>query len=274
MTQWLTVLADMIQKYVWVAPILALVAGFITSLTPCSLSSVPMVIAYISGSAKKDTKKAFRLSVVMAAGLGLTFLVFGALASVVGHYLHEIGSIWYVLLGVVMILMSLQIWGVVKIIPNRPHDHGKGEAHPEHGSECHNHAHEHHHDHHHPVNCEESEGTCHCGPKVSKRGYTGALLAGMMSGAVASHCSTPVMIALLAMAAKADRAVWGILLLFLFSLGHSILIVIAGTSYSMIESWMYHPKYKKVSGVLRTAMGVMILLIGFAMISNGLLAHH
>ena len=274
MTQWLTVLADMIQKYVWIAPILALVAGFVTSLTPCSLSSVPMVIAYISGSAKKDTKKAFRLSIVMAAGLGITFLIFGALASVVGHYLHEIGSIWYVLLGAVMILMSLQIWGVIKIIPNHPHDHGKGEAHPKHGCECHNLEHEHHHEHQHPIDCEESEGTCHCGPKVSKRGYTGALLAGMMSGAVASHCSTPVMIALMAMAAKAESAVWGILLLFLFSLGHSILIVIAGTSYSMIESWMYHPKYKKVSGVLRTAMGVMILLIGFAMISNGLVAHH
>ena len=273
MTHWLTVLAEMIQKYVWIAPILALAAGFITSLTPCSLSSVPMVIAYIGGSAKKDTKKAFRLSLVMAAGLGITFLIFGALASVIGHYLEEIGSVWYILLGIVMVFMSLQIWGVFKIIPNRPHDHGKGEAHPEHGSECHDHGHEHGHSHH-PVNCEEAGGTCHCGPKVSKRGYTGALLAGMMSGAVASHCSTPVMIALLAMAAKSDNTLWGMMLLFLFSLGHSILIVIAGTSYSVIESWMYHPQYKKVSGILRTAMGIMILAIGFVMISNGLIAHH
>ena len=74
MTQWLSVLAEMIEKYVWFAPILALVAGIITSLTPCSLSSVPMVIAYIGGSAKKDTKKAFRLSVVMATGLGLSLI--------------------------------------------------------------------------------------------------------------------------------------------------------------------------------------------------------
>ncbi len=273
MTQWLTVLADMIQENVWLAPALALAAGFITSLTPCSLSSVPMVIAYVGGSAKKDTKKAFRISLVMAVGLGITFLIFGALASVVGHYMHEIGSIWYVILGIVMVVMSLQIWGVIKIIPNHPHDHGHGEEHEAHGCECHNHSHSHDHGHEHPVNCEESDGKCHCGPKVRKKGYLGALIAGMMSGAVASHCSTPVMIALLAMAAKNDSAVWGVLLLFLFSLGHSILIVIAGTSYSVIEGWMYNPQYKKVSAVLRTAMGVMILLIGFALISNGLVVH-
>ena len=69
-------LAELIQRYLWVAPVLSLAAGIVTSFTPCSLSSVPMVIAYIGGSAKKDTKKAFRLSLTMAAGLALTFLVF------------------------------------------------------------------------------------------------------------------------------------------------------------------------------------------------------
>lgn len=60
-----------------------------------------MVIAYIGGSAKNDTKKAFRLSLTMAGGLALTFLVFGSLASVLGHYLHEFGAWWYGILGVV-----------------------------------------------------------------------------------------------------------------------------------------------------------------------------
>ena len=78
MTQWLNTLANLIQQYIWLAPVLALVGGLVTSFTPCSLSSVPMVIAYIGGSAKNDTKKAFRLSLTMAGGLALTFLVFGS----------------------------------------------------------------------------------------------------------------------------------------------------------------------------------------------------
>lgn len=263
-------LAELIQRYLWVAPILSLAAGIVTSFTPCSLSSVPMVIAYISGSAKKDTKKAFRLSLTMAAGLALTFLVFGSLASVLGHYMHEIGAWWYAFLGLVMILMALQIWGIIRVIPNHPHDYGKGEPHDKHGCECHDHQHhhehEHGHEHKHPVDCEESGGQCHCGPKVSKKGYLGALLAGMMSGAVASHCSTPVMIALLAMAAQSDNALWGIFLLVMFAVGHSVLLVAAGTSYSVVERWMYDPKYEKISRTLRTIMGVLILLIGIVML--------
>ncbi|NCB91141.1 MAG: cytochrome c biogenesis protein CcdA [Clostridia bacterium] len=270
MTEWLNLLAEMIQRYRWIAPLLALAAGLLTSITPCSLSSIPMAIAYVGGSAKKDTKKAFRLSLTMAVGLALTFLVFGSLASVIGHYMHEIGTWWYVFLGIIMILMALQIWGVIHIIPNHPHDYGKGNPHEEHGCECHDHSHhhehEHEHKHEHPTHCDEAGGQCHCGPKVSKRGYLGALLAGMLSGAVASHCSTPVMIALLAMAAQSGSTFWGIFLLAMFAVGHSILLVAAGTSYSVVEGWMYNPKYEKISKNLRTIMGVLILVIGFAMI--------
>ena len=136
MTHCLNTLANLIQQYIWLAPVLALLGGLVTSFTPCSLSSVPMVIAYIGGSAKNDTKKAFRLSLTMAGGLALTFLIFGSLASVLGHYLHEIGAWWYGILGTIMVLMALQIWGVIRILPNHPHDHGTGEGHGEHGCEC------------------------------------------------------------------------------------------------------------------------------------------
>ena len=43
-------LAELIQRYLWVAPVLSLAAGIITSFTPCSLSSVPMVIYIVAAS--------------------------------------------------------------------------------------------------------------------------------------------------------------------------------------------------------------------------------
>ena len=76
MTHCLNTLANLIQQYIWLAPVLALLGGLVTSFTPCSLSSVPMVIAYIGGSAKNDTKKAFRLSLTMAGGLDVFDLWF------------------------------------------------------------------------------------------------------------------------------------------------------------------------------------------------------
>ena len=62
------------------------------------------------------------------------------------------------------------------------------------------------------------------------------------------------------------ETVWGIFLMVMFAIGHSVLLVTAGTSYSVVERWMYDPKYEKISKTLRTVMGVLILLIGVAMI--------
>ncbi len=250
MTEWLNILAEMIRHNLWIAPVLCIVAGIITSFTPCSLSSIPMIIAYIGGSARQDTRKAFRLSLTMAAGLSLTFIVFGSLASVIGHYMHEIGKWWYVFLGLVMVLMALQIWGVIQIIPDPSHHHH------EHGKDC---------------GCGEEGGDC-CGdphqehmPKITRKGYVGAFTAGILSGAFASHCATPVMIALLAIAAQSGSTLWGIFLLALYAVGHSFLIIAAGTSYSVVERWMYDPKYARISLVLRKVMGFVILCIGIAM---------
>lgn len=271
MTQWLNLLADMIQHNLWIAPVLCVAAGVITSFTPCSLSSIPMIIAYIGGSAKQDTQKAFRLSLTMAAGLSLTFIVFGSLASVIGHFMHEIGKWWYIFLGLVMILMALQIWDVIHLIPEHM---GKGKK-----DSCHGHAPV-REDHgkavggHPDCGCGHDHGAgndCDCGEhiqirKTGKRGYLGAFTAGILSGAFASHCATPVMIALLAIAAQSGSTLWGIFLLALYAVGHSFLLIAAGTSYSVVEKWMYDPKYAKISAVLRRVMGAVILCIGFAMI--------
>ena len=43
MTHCLNTLANLIQQYIWLAPVLALLGGLVTSFTPCSLSSVPPV---------------------------------------------------------------------------------------------------------------------------------------------------------------------------------------------------------------------------------------
>lgn len=255
MTQWLNLLAEMIRQNLWIAPLLCVAAGVITSFTPCSLSSIPMIIAYISGSARQDTKKAFRLSLTMAAGLSVTFIVFGSLASVIGHFMHEIGKWWYVFLGLVMVLMALQIWGVIHLIPEHFGPGGKQQKEP---CGC-GHAHSH------------DEADCGCSdeirlPQKGRKGYLGAFTAGILSGAFASHCATPVMIALLAIAAQSGSTLWGIFLLALYAVGHSFLLIAAGTSYSMVEKWMYDPKYEKISTVLRKIMGAVILCIGFAMI--------
>ena len=59
--QWLEALSTAISANIWLAPLLALVAGVLTSFTPCALSTVPLVIGYVGGTGQRDTKRAFKL---------------------------------------------------------------------------------------------------------------------------------------------------------------------------------------------------------------------
>ena len=117
MTEIVDILTGLMTDNLWAAPVLSLLAGVITSFTPCSLASVPMLLACV-GAVGADRKKSVRLSFAMAAGMAVTFGVFGSVASFIGHRMHEAGHWWTILMGILMVFMALQVFGIVNIIPH------------------------------------------------------------------------------------------------------------------------------------------------------------
>lgn len=228
MTEILESLSKMIIESGWLAPLLALVAGILTSFTPCSLSSIPLVIGYVGGTGHRDTKKAFWLSVAFASGSAVTFTVLGVTASLAGRLIGTSATWWYLILGILMILMALQTWGVYEIIPSS-----------------------------------------YLISKNTKKGFIGAFLAGILGGVFSSPCSTPVLIALLAIVAGKGNILWGVLLLLLYSLGHGMLAIIAGTSVGLVQKLSASKKYGRASTVLKIIMGTLILIIGLYMFYLG-----
>ena len=101
----------------WLAPILAFVGGVLTSLMPCSLSTVPLVIGCVGGAETKG-RRAFALSMLFALGSTITFVTLGIAASVAGLLLEK-AEVWmHLILAVLLILMALQMWGVIELIPS------------------------------------------------------------------------------------------------------------------------------------------------------------
>jgi len=221
---WLSEIAKVISSNMWLAPILALVAGILTSVTPCSLSSVPLIIGYVGGVGERNTKKAFLYSAVFSLGTAVTFVTMGVIATSAGMLMGTSSPVWYIILGVLMVLMSLQTFGIFNFIPS--------------------------------INLVG---------KNKKKGIVGAFLAGVLGGIFSSPCSTPVLIALLAIVAGEGKMLWGILLMLLYSIGHSTLVMVAGTSISFVQRINESNKYKTVAAVLKYVMGAAILLIGFYM---------
>ncbi len=117
-TEWLDTLSLLIQNSLWLAPLLALVAGILTSLTPCSLSTIPLVVGFVGGTSNKDTKKAFWLSLTFAVGSGITFTSLGVAASFAGSMMSSASSWWYIILGMLMVMMALQTWELFQFIPS------------------------------------------------------------------------------------------------------------------------------------------------------------
>ena len=226
--RWLESISASISANIWLAPLLALLAGILTSVTPCALTSIPLVIGYVGGTGQKDMKRAFRLSLVFSIGMAVTFTVLGTAASILGRLMQGSGSWWYLILGVLMVLMALQTWEIFNFIP-----------------------------------------ASYAISKSTRRGSAGAFLAGILGGFFSSPCATPVLVVLLAIVAKEGSLLWGIVLLLLYSLGHSFLVLIAGTSVGFVHKLSSSEKYGRASKILKVIMGILIMLIAFYMFYLG-----
>lgn len=220
----LSQLAELIRANNGLAPILALTAGILTSVTPCSLSSVPLIIGYVGGTGEQTPRRAFFLSVVFSLGMAVTFVVLGIAATSLGMLMGTSSTWWYVVLGVLMILMALQVWEIYNFIPS--------------------------------VNLISKNNT---------RGFIGAFTAGILGGIFSSPCSTPVLIALLAIIAGENNLVWGMVLMLLYSLGHSVLAIAAGTSVSFVQKLKSNANYGISAKIIKLLMGSVILAFGFYM---------
>ena len=115
--EFLLILANKANEGGALVPLIIFLAGILTSLTPCSLSSVPLVIAYVGG-VSDNPKKSFKLSLVFALGLTVMFTLLGVLAGLFGSMLSFIGSAWYIFIGVLMLLMALQVMEIFEFIPS------------------------------------------------------------------------------------------------------------------------------------------------------------
>ncbi len=98
--------------------------------------------------------------------------------------------------------------------------------------------------------------------KVRKEGRLGAFLLGLLFGVVSTPCAVPILAVLLAFVAQKGNVVYGGLLLFSYALGHSALILIAGTSMGAAKKLIESKGLRRTNLVLQKAAGVLIILVG------------
>jgi cytochrome c biogenesis protein CcdA len=101
--------------------------------------------------------------------------------------------------------------------------------------------------------------------KSKLRGGLGALAAGVLGGLFASPCATPVLAVLLSLLASDGNILWAILVMLTYSIGNSILIVVAGTSIGKVTGILKSKKYQLWGEILKYVMGIAIFAFALYM---------
>jgi cytochrome c-type biogenesis protein len=84
-------------------------------LSPCHLSSIPLVVAFVNGQGRVTTARAFRVSLVFSAGILATIAVIGLLTAAGGRMAGDLGRAGDIAVSGVFILVGLYFLDVIRI---------------------------------------------------------------------------------------------------------------------------------------------------------------
>ncbi|HBL11080.1 MAG TPA: cytochrome C biogenesis protein [Cyanobacteria bacterium UBA11162] len=201
-------------------------AGFLTSLTPCMLSMLPITIGYIGGYETKGRLQAATQSTWFALGLATTLAGLGIVAASVGRVYGQVGIGLPIVVSLIAIIMGLNL---LEALPLQLPSFG--------GMEW--------------ISQDWPKGV---------RSY----LIGLTFGLVASPCSTPVLATLLAWVATTQDWILGGILLLSYTAGYVAPLIVAGTFTASIKKLLELRQWSSwitpASGILLVGFGVFSLL--------------
>lgn len=231
---WLVNIGQSLDLESWAALFAVFAGGALTASTPCVLAMIPLTMSFVAGRQDDapSALRAFGFSLVFVLGLAITFVVLGMVAALAGQMYGDVSGLWTWVVAAVCIVMGLHMLGVFTV----------------------------------PIPA--LGGLLQ--PKT--RGVLGALLLGLLFGVVSAPCAAPILVVLLTYLAGSGASVgWGAVLLLVYALGHSVLILIAGTSMGAARALIENKNAARTANVLRKAAGVIIVLIGLYFGTRGLL---
>jgi cytochrome c-type biogenesis protein len=208
--------------------LLALLAAFAWGLasvllSPCHLSSIPLIIGYITGREEKSVRKAFSQSLIFSIGMFFSIVLIGIITGAMGRLMGDLGVFGDWLLALVFILMGLYLldWLPLNWSQFSP-------------------------------NMDKSKGW--------KGALILGFILGIGLGPCTFAFMAPVMVVVFNTAA--ESILTSALLVLLFALGHCLLIVLAGTLSGWVQNYLNWSDQSKSLTYIKKAMGFLIAMAG------------
>ena len=208
----------------WLAIVAVFVGGLLTASNPCVLAMIPLMMSFVAGRKEEGfgTLRAFLYSGLFVLRLAITFTALGMIAALAGKMYGDVSGIWNWVVAAVCLVMGLHLMGVLNFTIPMP---------------------------------------IKVQPKV--QGPVGAFILGLLFGVVSAPCAAPILVVLLTYLAGSGASVaYGGFLLLVYALGHSVLILIAGTSMGLAKKLLESRRASRATDILRRAAGFVIILVG------------
>jgi len=215
-------ISALVQSNPWLAVVAVFLGGVTTALNPCVLAMIPLLMGVVAGNKETTTLKR-----------SLVFSLFFVLGL----------AVTFTVLGLISALMGRmfgnvgQFWkylvvGVCFVMGL------------------------------HLLGLLRLSFPVPAGLRVKSQGYLGAFLLGLLFGVVSTPCAVPILAVLLAFVAEKGSVLYGGFLLFVYALGHSALVLVAGTSVGAAKGLLESKGLRRAHGVLQKVAGILIIAIG------------
>ena len=84
-------------------------------LSPCHLSSIPLVIGYISSQGQEGARRSYSISLVFGVGILITIAIIGVITASAGRMMGDVGVWGNIIVAGVFVVVGLYLMDIVKL---------------------------------------------------------------------------------------------------------------------------------------------------------------
>lgn len=206
--------------------LLTLTASFIwgilsIALSPCHLTSIPLIIGFIDSTEVKTTMRRFILSLLFALGILISIALIGILTASAGRVAGDLGSWTNWFAAGIFTIIGLSFLDII------------------------------------PLNFNGISAI-----PIKKKGRRAAFLIGLLFGVALGPCTFAFMAPVLAVTFTSNNTsiLTGSLILAFYGIGHSLLIILAGTYTGALQSYLKWNTEKGHTEKIKKAAGALLLI--------------
>ena len=209
-------------------PAIALTAAFVWGilsilLSPCHLSSIPLIVGFIDKQGQMSTKRTFAISALFAGGILITIAAVGAVTAAAGRMMGDVGRYGNYFVAAIFFLVGLYLLDIITLPWSGPGQIGMKR-------------------------------------KGMLAAFILGLVFGIAIGPCTFAYMAPMLAVTFRVAST--TLLYGIALLIAYGVGHCSVIVVAGTSTGWVQRYLNWNEKSKGAVILKKICGVLVLLAG------------